>query len=495
MKKVIPVLLLIFYTYSGFSQYKTRLVTHSTDPVVIQLVLEATKYLNGSEGYEKDYQQALEMLFQTAKEDEPVAQFLLGQMYENGKGVKVNLQKAYKYYKLSAENGEKAAMLQLGDFYKKGKGVELNFKNASKYFKKSSDKDSPRGNYALGYMHFKGLGVEQDYEKAYYLFVLGAKKHFPPAMFMLGICYEQGFYVEEDLQKAKDCYKYAASQNYKQAKVRLDALETGDNLKSVEIVQNSELHSNFEKSGLIPEIFETIDIRQENDILLNGEWEGELLIYDWSGNEIVETQTVKLTVDQEKYSIKTHWDSDMTHTRSNGFVQGNKVYFDKLNLVAEDAFGGYTHKNIGSFALTVSEQNGFVYLSGNISSTVPSEKEPGAPSFIILRQKAGSISSQLISASNKPEISEPLIENDLNFNVFPNPFDNKINIEFEVETAGNVSVYLYNSAGEKIRDIKAKQYYLPGNYNVGFELQVTAGAYVIGIEQDGIRQTRKLIKN
>lgn len=495
MKKIIPVLLLFILTYNGFGQYKTKLVPHSANPEIKQLVLEATKYLSGTDEYEKDYNLAREMLDQAAKANEPVAQFLLGQIYEYGTGVKVNFQKAYKYYELSADNGEKAAMLKLGDFHKKGKGVELDFKKAAKYFYKSSDLNSPRGNYALGYMHFKGFGVEQDYEKAYYLFVLGAKKRFPPAMFMLGICYEQGFYVDADLQKAKDCYKYAASQQYKQAQVRLNALESGDNLKSVEIAQNSELHSNFSETGLIPKYFKKENVTPDKDILLNGEWEGELLIYDWSGREIVETQTVKLTINQEKYLINTKWDSDMTHTKSGGFVQGNKVFFNDLNLVTDNAFGGYTHKNIGEFTLGVSEQDGFVYLSGNISSTIPSDKEPGAPGFIILRQAVNSIPAKAISASDKPEISKSLNKNDLNFNVYPNPFENRINIEFEVADAGDVAICLYNSTGKKIKNIKSKQFYLPGNYSADFELQLAPGTYVIEIQQDGIRQTRKLIKN
>ncbi len=61
-----------------------------------------------------------------AEEGDPMAQYELGIMYQNGEGVPQNYSKAVKWFRKSAEKGDAAAQLSLARIYDKGHGVQQN---------------------------------------------------------------------------------------------------------------------------------------------------------------------------------------------------------------------------------------------------------------------------------------------------------------------------------------------------------------------------------
>tara|TARA_B110000914_G_C15067684_1_gene266982 strand:+ start:166 stop:492 length:327 start_codon:yes stop_codon:yes gene_type:complete len=61
-----------------------------------------------------------------AEQGEADAQFDLGLMYDNGRGVPENNAEAVKWYRLSAEQGNEFAQLNLGLMYDSGDGVPEN---------------------------------------------------------------------------------------------------------------------------------------------------------------------------------------------------------------------------------------------------------------------------------------------------------------------------------------------------------------------------------
>lgn len=492
MKKYILVNVLLILALNAFSQYKTTLVPHSADPEIRQLIAEGTKYLYGVSGYEQDYSQALDIFKQASKDGEPVANFLLAQMYEKGLGVKKHPQKAYKYYKLAADGGEKAAMTEVGKAYKKGKGIDLDFKKAVRYFQKGSDKNSPRAQYGLGYLCFKGFGTAQDYKMAVDLFKKSAAKEFPPGVFMLGVCYEHGYGLNMDLNEARKCYEFASEHNYKQAKIRLDELNTvGTKSASTENVQ---LHNEFLSNKLVPVNYTTVNRFYTSDLVVSGKWEGELLIYDWSGKEIINKENISLNFSQRGYTIHADWNSDLSHYSSKGIVLGNNLNFDELNLVVEDALGAYTLKNVTNLSLIAEHTDSCTYISGSVETYLPEIKEPGPPAYIILKGKA--ISTEAFLGSNGVESGMEAGENmKPNFNIYPNPFENKLTIQYELVKPGSLSICLYSGDGRKIRDIKVNEFCEKGKYSVTTNVAGNPGAYIIEVMQDGERQTRKIVKH
>ena len=71
---------------------------------------------------------------------DPIAQYNIGVMFENGKGIEQDYKKAQNWYKRSAEQDNIEAAYALGSIYYKGKGLEKNNEEAFKWFKIAAEK-------------------------------------------------------------------------------------------------------------------------------------------------------------------------------------------------------------------------------------------------------------------------------------------------------------------------------------------------------------------
>ena len=84
-------------------------------------------WIKGWDAYDKgDYQAALKEWLQLAEQGYAGAQYNLGQMYRNGKGVIQDYAEALKWYRLAAEQGDADAQNNLGAIYEYGLGVLQN---------------------------------------------------------------------------------------------------------------------------------------------------------------------------------------------------------------------------------------------------------------------------------------------------------------------------------------------------------------------------------
>ncbi len=70
---------------------------------------------------------------------------------------------AVKYYKLSADQGDASAQFNLGNMYNNGRGVVQDYKEAVKYYRLSADQGYASAQLNLGIMYAIGDGVLQDY--------------------------------------------------------------------------------------------------------------------------------------------------------------------------------------------------------------------------------------------------------------------------------------------------------------------------------------------
>ena len=93
----------------------------------------------------------------------------LGEIYEQGCGVPVNLKKAILWWREAAKNGDSLALSHLGDLYYDGRGVTQDYSEALRFYKKSIEQnkdkeilDSYKEFFCLGYMYEKGLGIEKN---------------------------------------------------------------------------------------------------------------------------------------------------------------------------------------------------------------------------------------------------------------------------------------------------------------------------------------------
>src|SRR5512144_995787 len=127
-----------------------------------------------------DYAAAPALLRPHAEQGNAAAQFSLGLMYRNGKGVPQDLVEAVKWYRRAADQGNSAAQYNLGVMYDEGRGVARSDADAMAWYRKAADQGDARALYNLGVMYEKVQGIAPDNPQAYVWYSLAAFR-FPPA--------------------------------------------------------------------------------------------------------------------------------------------------------------------------------------------------------------------------------------------------------------------------------------------------------------------------
>ncbi len=102
-------------------------------------VARADDFDDAMDAYQKgNYVQAIELFRSLATHGDVDAQYNLGLMYDNGKGVTQDYKEAVKWYRLSAKQGHAGAQLNLGVMYAKGEGVIQDYVRAHMWFNLSA---------------------------------------------------------------------------------------------------------------------------------------------------------------------------------------------------------------------------------------------------------------------------------------------------------------------------------------------------------------------
>jgi len=100
--------------------------------------LVGSAYENGTHGLEKNDKEALRYYLMGATSGNLKAQFNLANMYEEGRGGKVNLREAYLWYEKAAEGGEWEAQYNVGLFLIDGKGCDVDTTLAHMWFSQAA---------------------------------------------------------------------------------------------------------------------------------------------------------------------------------------------------------------------------------------------------------------------------------------------------------------------------------------------------------------------
>ena len=93
--------------------------------VLMASVSIADNFEDGVKAYESgDYTEAHRLILDIAKSGDARAQFNIGNMYNEGKGVTQDFKQAMKWYRLSAEQGYAMPQYNLGVMYDRGTGLK-----------------------------------------------------------------------------------------------------------------------------------------------------------------------------------------------------------------------------------------------------------------------------------------------------------------------------------------------------------------------------------
>ena len=170
------------------------------------------------------YESAFEHFSEYAKMGNATAQYYLGKMYGDGRGVSRDYAKAVEWYRKSAEQGNADAQCNLGYMYYYGRGVSGNYAKAAEWYRKSAEQEDADAQYNLGKMYEYGRGVSQDYAKAVEWYRKSAEQGNAVAQCNLGIMYRNGLGVSQDNAKAVEWYRKSAEQGNAGAQCNLGGM-------------------------------------------------------------------------------------------------------------------------------------------------------------------------------------------------------------------------------------------------------------------------------
>jgi len=136
-----------------------------------------------------------------------------------------------------AETGDADSQLRLGDLYERGEGVNLNLEAAAKWYGNSAKQGNAKAKFFLGRMYYKGNGVEKCLEKAKELWEAGAEQGDMWCQYFTGMLYQEKSGVvalagqkelflpsphfKQNLNEAKKWYSKSASQGFQPAEEAL----------------------------------------------------------------------------------------------------------------------------------------------------------------------------------------------------------------------------------------------------------------------------------
>ena len=110
-----------------------------------------------------------------AEQGNVTAQFLMGYMYDTGKGVAPqNYTEAVRWYRMAAEQGDAEAQTSLGRMYFTGRGVPKDVVEAAHLFRLAAEQGNATAQFKLGGLYSLGLGVPRDDVQAYAWMNIGA---------------------------------------------------------------------------------------------------------------------------------------------------------------------------------------------------------------------------------------------------------------------------------------------------------------------------------
>lgn len=114
-----------------------------------------------------DYKTALAKFKSAADGGNAFAQFMVGALYQEGKGTAQNYKEAARWYGLGAAQGDAAAMVNLGALYSQGLGVAQDYTIAMRWVRAAAEQGHPLGQFKLGASYVMGKGSLENFVLAH----------------------------------------------------------------------------------------------------------------------------------------------------------------------------------------------------------------------------------------------------------------------------------------------------------------------------------------
>ena len=164
------------------------------------------------------------------------AMTLLGELYNQGLGVRRDPDQAARWYRLAAERGDVHAMSSLGLMAADGRGTDRGPAAARAWFEKAAALGEPTASYNLALL-LLASGAPADIPRAAGLLRVAADAELPDALHDLGVLYARGQGVKRDREEAARLYLRALKGGSLSGEVEYAiALANGDGVGKDEVM-------------------------------------------------------------------------------------------------------------------------------------------------------------------------------------------------------------------------------------------------------------------
>lgn len=458
----------------------------------------------------------------------------MGEMYQEGRGgLKKDVQKGFDLIMKAYKLGSGRACYDLGRSYAYGLGCEVDYTKMISYFNDGIKKGDPSSMYGMGNLLYKGWGVEQSYKKAIVLFEKAASLGNASSNYYLGVCYRNGYGVPKNEQKGKVYLDKAAKMCSFSRKELKENIPEIDHTKKIggKDYDSPKNHSKVKHNAKIESFA--------------GVWVGHIALYDWSGKFKLNEDRIELNIkiDGDKFEGTGNLKGEPINIK--GFDNQYGIVFSSGEYNYIDHFMGKVRLKINSGSFESFTQDRKSILAGNISLFSITEKAPERPAYIVLTRKdedklpkkndektplkSALLSNlpiakdelqpsknlivnkkDLIVVSKNDSIQSPSIVsrdvqsqeeqivnhlqgNTINSRVWPNPFMNQINVEYNLLTDGEVEIRLISIDGKLMR-VLSKENRPAGLQTQQFEVAVTNGTYILQIISNSMKASHKVMR-
>ena len=169
------------------------------------------------------FQEALNIWFRLAEDNDADATAWIGACYANGDGIEVDDRKALEWYMRAAEMGNALAQANVGAFFYMGRGTDKDPSEAVRWLERAAEGGDLNGLFNLAQLYTHGEGVEENKPRSAELYRKAAELGHYPSQSRLGYMYANGDGVEKDRVQA---YLWLTLASQHGIGTALDALET-----------------------------------------------------------------------------------------------------------------------------------------------------------------------------------------------------------------------------------------------------------------------------
>jgi tetratricopeptide (TPR) repeat protein len=423
----------------------------------------------------KDMEKAKTFFQQAVDLGSSKAKFQLGKAYALEQNSESRI-KAIFYFEQAAQDGITDAWTELGNLFYQTTLLHQNYMKAFAYFKKGAELKNNDCLATVGYFYFKGLNNDQDYLKAFEYFTRAAEKNHPMALYFLGLQYRNGYGVSRNVTLARTLLTQSANLNHFQAKHELTVPDPENPIEALNppAILRLDYVNGFQRIK---------HNMQANSII--GDYKGYAIRYDFSGRNILSVFPLELTLKTIGDKVEGTWKEEGIVTNINAKCTENGLIFSNTSYNKVDHYSAFRGGEIWQFnnaKLNLLQETDSTYINGNVQLYSTIRKEPGLPFYVTLTR-----------ATSKKEIDN-LISNGLTLSC-NSPFENNIQVTFEVKQKSQVALKLITQQGLQIFTQNAG--ILPaGTYTRNFNMarNLAGGSYVLQIETNAGNKSIVIVK-